>query len=280
MSGVLYPTRYGSRLVTIDELFAEHHLDKMHPEFARRLKKWLVDQNGNVGIGGSWRDTGAQPDKPGFAPEGKSFHQYQKFASGLIKFSAVDLVVRNPGKVHRAPKWSEVPVQYSDWSKKYGVHANVSTESWHMQPIEIDGHLGWMRAGCPDPVSNYPIPGSEVYIQHGMLIPKGEDLEMIVNKPHRAYDSRSGSVHKAGETRKIKVANAKAAFINIVAVNPDGSGYLTAWGDGNRPDSSHMNYTKGVTIANGVWVPVMSDGSINVYTHKSCHVVIDVLATA
>ena len=280
MSEILYPTRYGTRLVTIDQLFSEHHEDKMHPEFARRLRCWLIDQGGHVGIGGSWREDGSQPDKPGFAPEGKSFHQYQKFASGLIKFSAVDLVVRNPGKVHRAPKWSEVPVQGSEWAKKYGVHANVSTESWHMQCTEIDGWLGWTNAGCPDPVSNYPIPEKINYTSNGILTPKGEELEMIVNNPHRAYDSRSGSKHKAGETRKIKIASAKAAFVNIVAVSPEDSGYLTMWGDGSRPSSSHLNFTKGVTIANGVWVPLTSDGSVNIYTHKACHVVMDILATA
>jgi hypothetical protein len=286
MSEILYPTSYKTRLVTIDELFSEHHVDKMHPEFARRLRCWLVDQGGNVGIGGSWRDTGAQPDKPGFAPEGQSFHQYQKFASGLIKFSAVDLVVRDPGKVHRSPKWSEVPVQGSEWAKKYGVHANVGApgqpgaESWHMQCVEIDGWASWDRAGHPDPVSGYPIPEKPNYPSNGILIPKGEELEMIVNQPHRAYDSRSGAAHKAGETRKVKVASAKAAFVNIVAVSPEDSGYLTLWGDGARPNSSHLNFTKGVTIANGVWVPVMSDGSINIYTHKGCHIVVDVLATA
>lgn len=277
MSEVLYPTRYGSRLVTIDALFSEHHIDKMHPEFARRLRVWLIDQKGNVGIGGSWREDGSQPDKPGFAPEGKSFHQYQKFASGLIKFSAVDLVVRNPGTIHRAPKWSEVPVQGSEWAKKYGVHANVSTESWHMQPVEIDGWASWTQAGNPDPVYWYPIPEQE----SKPFIPEGEELEMKVNAPKRVYDSRKAKgAHSAGETRKVPAAAAKAAFVNVVAVDPADSGYITLWGDGAKPDASHINFTKGVTIANGVWVPVAADGTIQVYTHKACHIVVDVLATA
>jgi hypothetical protein len=163
----LYPTGYGRSLLDIDALFARHHVDKMHPEYARRLRAWIVAQGGHIGIGGSWRDTGSQPDKPGFAPEGKSFHQYQRFASGLVAFAAVDLVARNGDKIHRAPYWSEVPEQGGTEAAKWGVHCNIDkggnpgapgTESWHMQPIEIDGWATWMGDGSPDPVANYPLP--------------------------------------------------------------------------------------------------------------------------
>lgn len=155
----LYPTGYGRSLVTLSRLRELHHVDKMHPAFERRLFTWIAAQGGQIGIGGSWRDTGAQPDKPGFAPEGRSFHQYQRFASGLIKFAAVDLVARNGSNVHRAPHWSEVPAQGSADAAKWGVHCNVSSEAWHMQPIEIDGWASWINAGSPDPAANYQTPG-------------------------------------------------------------------------------------------------------------------------
>jgi len=272
----LYPTRYGTRLVSIEDLFQEHHVDKMHPEFARRLKCWLVAQGGNVGIGGSWREDGTQPDKPGFAPEGKSFHQYQKFASGLIKFSAVDLVVRNPGKVHRAPKWSEVPVQGSAWAKEYGVHANVSTESWHMQCVEIDGWLGWSQAGSPDPVPNYPIPCKDFSLT--------EDLEMkLVTPPNRIYDSRKTGKVKKGSVVSVKVPvpGATAVFVNITVTNVEGSGYLTAWaGTTSKPEVSNLNYAVGTTICNTSWVPVSPSGAFTVYTKEACDLIIDLQATS
>ena len=107
-----------------------------------------------------------------------------------------------------------------------------------------------------------------------------KNFEVVVSSPFRVYDSRDVSRHKAGETRKIKVVFSDAAFVNIVAVAPEDDGYLTVWGGGPRPNSSHVNFSKGTDIANGVWVPVMSDGCVNVYTHKGCHVVLDVLATA
>ena len=153
-----YPSGYGRTHHDLDDLFWRHHVDKMHPAYARRLKAWLESQGGHVGSGGSWRDTGTQPDKPGFAPEGKSFHQYQQFSSGLVAFCAVDLVARNGTNIHRAPRWDEVPAQGSVDAQRWGVHCNVSSEAWHMQPVEIDGHASWITAGSPDPVTVYPLP--------------------------------------------------------------------------------------------------------------------------
>ena len=142
-------------MVPIDDLFRRHHLDKMHPEFARRLRAWLISHNGKMGIGGSWRDT--QPVKPGFAPDGQSFHQSQRFASGLVAFCAVDLVNVNPGKVHRSPTWSEVPKQGTAATKGFGLHCNVDGEPWHIQPVEIDGWSSWANSGRKEPVAGYPI---------------------------------------------------------------------------------------------------------------------------
>jgi len=147
---MLFPSGYGTSMVTIDELFKRHHVGKMHPEFARRLREWLIAQDGRIGIGGSWRDI--QPAKPGFAPEGKSFHQSQKFDSGRVAFCAVDLVHVVPGKKHRAPSWDEVPRKGSQEAKRWGLHCNVTkpSEPWHIQPIEIDGYGSWVRGGRKD----------------------------------------------------------------------------------------------------------------------------------
>lgn len=159
----LYPTRWGTRLVDLDTLLAEHHITRMEPEYAARLTAWLIANGGHIGIGGSWRAEGSQPAKPGFAPEGKSFHQTQMFDDGSLWFCAVDLVARNPGGKHRSPRWSEVPVQGRAEAAVWGVHCNVgappSGEPWHMQPIEIDGHGSWVSAGRPRPTPGHPFPG-------------------------------------------------------------------------------------------------------------------------
>jgi hypothetical protein len=157
---MLTPFGYGTSfkaLGDLDKWLREHH----HPEYVRRLVSWLATKGGQVGVGGGWRDDGSQPDKPGFAPEGKSFHQNQCYDDGFIGACAVDLVAVNPGQVHRAPDWSEVAAQGSTEAATWGVHSNVSSESWHMQPVEIDGWQTWMDNGCPCPQANYPIPGND-----------------------------------------------------------------------------------------------------------------------
>lgn len=150
----LYPMGYGTDMVTLTQMKARH-LNSMEPEFARRLFNWIEGQGGAIGIGGGRRTI--QPTKPGFAPPGMSFHQDQRFADGTVWYSAVDLVHVNPGTVHRAPTVAECPQQGSAEAARWGVHINTS-ESWHMQAVEIDGYQSWINAGRPRPKPNYPIP--------------------------------------------------------------------------------------------------------------------------
>ncbi|MGW8178934.1 MAG: peptidoglycan-binding domain-containing protein [bacterium] len=151
----LYPIFYGTRLVNMDVLEATF-LPHMHPEGARRMFNFIHHQGGKFGVGGGYRPPGTQPNASGYAPPGKSFHEGQQFPSGLF-YTAWDLVVVNPGHIHRAPLWNEVPIQGQDLTYKYGCHMNVSGEPWHMQPVELDGWAAWANAGRPDLRYDYPI---------------------------------------------------------------------------------------------------------------------------
>jgi len=157
----LYPMGYGTRLVpfsVIEATFRPH----MHPEGWVRFSNFILHQGGKFGPGGGRRLHGQQPDKPGFAKEGESFHQDQPFPSGSF-YVAIDFVVVNPGYVHRAPHWSEVPIQGSEIAAGYGWHMNVGkpgekgAESWHGQPVPLDGWKSWVNAGRPDLQYGYPI---------------------------------------------------------------------------------------------------------------------------
>lgn len=167
----LYPVGYGTELVTFDVLM-NRHSKFMHPEALRRGGNFILHQEGFFGIGGGWRPIGGQPAKPGFAPEGDSFHQQQNFPSGSY-YAAWDMVVRNPGGLHRAPLWNEVPIQGSQAAKDYGWHMNVADESWHAQPIELDGHDSWVKNGRKDLLVNYPFGGI-------IVPPQTEGLQMSI----------------------------------------------------------------------------------------------------
>lgn len=151
----LYPFGYGTELCHLDEL-VDRFADPMHPEYRRRLFAYLESCEGRIGIGSAWRPT---PDPVSSASaQGKSFHQDQRFASGWVGIAAIDAVCPVPGAVHRAPTWSEVPAQGSDLASVWGIHANVSGEPWHLQPVEIDGYQTWCDHGRRDPVAGYPCP--------------------------------------------------------------------------------------------------------------------------
>lgn len=144
----LYPIFYGTRLVTYEVLhdtFQPH----MHPEAFRRGMAFIRGQEGLFGVGSGYRAPGTQPNKPGFAPPGKSFHEGQRFPSGLF-YAAWDMVCVNPGGVHRTPRWSEVPAQGSHFAANCGWHMNIDTEPWHAQPIELDGWDRWVGGGRQD----------------------------------------------------------------------------------------------------------------------------------
>lgn len=178
---LMFPIGYGRRLVTLDELRAVHEPD-MHPVFARSLWPWLIAQGGMVGIGGGVRDE--QPTGPTFAPPGRSFHERQRFASGIVAYCAVDLVARNGTDRHRAPTWAEVPAQGSPEAGWLGVHANVQRppEPWHLQPWNIDGYDRWVDDGRPD-----PLPGSRfappIVPPRPPEVPTMTELAYIVTAP-------------------------------------------------------------------------------------------------
>lgn len=162
--GLLVPYKYSNRYISLRDLHAIMSRD-YHPEYVRRFIGWLHYKQGNVGAGGLARTE--QPNKPGFAPSlEQSFHWAgQKYADGVTGACAVDTVYRDgpdPGDAHDGIPWTEVPIQGSPEAKRWGIHANVGVpgdgESWHIQPVEIDGHATWLRAGRPAPVPGYPIP--------------------------------------------------------------------------------------------------------------------------
>ena len=217
---MLFPSGYGTSMVTIDELFKRHHESKMHPEYARRLRAWLIAQDGRIGIGGSWR--ASQPAKPGFAPEGKSFHQSQTFSSGRVVFCAVDLVHVVPGKKHRAPTWDEVPRKGSQEAKRWGLHCNVTkpSEPWHIQPIEIDGYGGWVRGGrkdfgaIPTPPAPPPAPSGPKY--PGRPLRRGSQGEAVKHVQRVVGALQDGDFGAATERRVKAWQKSRGMFVDGV----------------------------------------------------------------
>ena len=262
----LYPYGYGNEfksLAQIKTIMDKHY----HPEYIRRFLLWLESTDGQIGPGGLWRADGTQPDKPGFAPEGRSFHQNQKYSDGFIGACAVDLVRRNPtiGGVHVGVRWSDVPAQGSAAARVWGVHCNISTEAWHMQPIEIDGWQTWVNQGSPAPVPNYPTPGTQ----------KDITVERLTFQKKRLLDTRKmGSPTKPFQVISFDAPDgALGVKLNIQAVSPSGPGHITVYSGNVLPETSDLLYNKD-SIAGQVDCPVINE-VFHVMVLTPTHVVVD-----
>ena len=116
--------------------------------------------------------------------------------------------------------------------------------------------------------------------------------------PGRVFESRSGKPDfitvdgsfqgvgpiGAGEVAEFKVTgragvpdDAEAVFLNVVAVGPSGSGYLTVFPCGTTPPlASNGNYSTGDVAANAALAKIDVDGNVCVYTSAATDLVIDV----
>ena len=70
---------------------------------------------------------------------------------------------------------------------------------------------------------------------------------------------------------------ATAASINVTAVTPGGSGFITVWPCGvARPLASNLNYVAGDVVPNGVLAPIGSNGKVCIYSLVDTDLVVDV----
>jgi len=53
-------------------------------------------------------------------------------------------------------------------------------------------------------------------------------------------------------------------------------GFVTVFPCGVRPDVSSVNFVSGDTVANGVIVPVSSDGRVCFYVYGTAHLIADI----
>lgn len=76
-------------------------------------------------------------------------------------------------------------------------------------------------------------------------------------------------------------AQPEALAINLVAVNPSGDGFLTAYPTGSgRPLAASLNYMAGTVTSTGMIMPINNNLEVDdftIYTWRSTHVVADVV---
>jgi hypothetical protein len=109
--------------------------------------------------------------------------------------------------------------------------------------------------------------------------------------PTRITDTRpdsglpnAGSPIAADSTLNVQVtgvaavpADASAAVLDVTAVDPTASGYLTVFPEGiARPDVSNVNFSPGADVSNLVTVPLGASGGVTIYNYAGdTNVVVD-----
>ena len=211
----MYPDGYSNSMISLGAMEAKHG-PRMHPEFRRRFFAYMQHKQGLLGVGGGFRVT--QPIKPGFAPPGKSFHENQSFASGIVAYSAVDLVKPNPFNslaAHVAPAWADT----AD-APQWGLHTFISGEPWHIQCLEMRGWTTWVNNGRPDP-GHFVLPGEPLPEPPIWEI---NDMELIYTPPAGSPANTPWLYQKDGSiTYCTSAAHADATGrgVSVVALNAE-----------------------------------------------------------
>jgi hypothetical protein len=105
--------------------------------------------------------------------------------------------------------------------------------------------------------------------------------------PSRLLDTRATAAVAANSAINLTVTGrggvpatgVQAVVLNVTAVDPSGSGFVTVWPSGvtPRPNASNLNFTAGQTIANLVIVGV-NNGAVSFYNETgSTQLVVDVV---
>ena len=132
-----YPYGYGSTTETLAQLMRRNTVNRLHPEFRRRVFAMMeaaADAGVPLGIGTGWR-VQPNPPPPGFAKPGNSNHESFPAGSNAPNAVAADMV----------------PTPSFDWMERnchrFGLRTfrHVNNEPWHIQPVEIPAGRNWRK---------------------------------------------------------------------------------------------------------------------------------------
>jgi len=105
-------------------------------------------------------------------------------------------------------------------------------------------------------------------------------------RPAATVDAQQSNVGRrtAASTTEVQVggrgnvpADAIAANVNVVAINPGAAGFFTIYPCGSaRPEASTLNFAAGQTIANGATITLGTAGKICVFSDQATDLILDV----
>lgn len=145
-------------------------------------------------------------------------------------------------------------------------------------------------ASAQSPVASAGTPSIQgVYLGAGTTQAPGEKHDFRPLSPARILDTRpsqggAGPV-SAFQTKRVQVtgrggvpASATSVVLNVTVTEARGSGFVTLFPAGeSKPTASNLNFAAGDTTPNQVVVKVGAGGAVDIYSHATTHVIVDVL---
>lgn len=156
----------------------------------------------------------------------------------------------------------------------YGVKhfANINSEPWHYQPVEIPNARSAYVNHFEDP-RQWPLPNDT---------PPSEFDNMSIHDPVRILDTRISGKAGYNQTFPVRPHGLTPAgadvILNLTALQAAEPTHFTLWsGDGPVPTASQINLAPGdASPKNGFTiVPVRADGTFSVFSLKPAHLIID-----
>lgn len=107
--------------------------------------------------------------------------------------------------------------------------------------------------------------------------PSKDDNVKTLQRPERILDTRNAGVPlRPGHPLEVSILG-NEVVVNLTVVAPASAGYLVAWGSGDRPATSNVNFAAGQSVANLARV-MTDDGVMRVESTATCHLVVDLQA--
>jgi hypothetical protein len=137
-------------LLTWPQMLTKSTVNRLHPEVLRRFEALIhfAHKVGvPLGVGTGWRSL--QPDKPGFAKNGNSWHQ----SCPLMPISATAFAIDTVPNT----SWPWLEERCGNFG--FRTFRNVNNEPWHIQPTEIPTARKY--ATSPPVIYKWDLPGTQ-----------------------------------------------------------------------------------------------------------------------
>jgi len=149
-----------------------------------------------------------------------------------------------------------------------------------------------IKLGASGTICVYTDQATDLLLDVTGFVPAGSIVGTVV--PARLHDTRPAATtdakesntgrRAAGSTTTIQVAgrsnipaDASAATVNVVAINPGAAGFFTIYPCGSdRPEASTLNFAAGQTVANSATIKLGAGGTICIYTDQATDLLLDV----